>query len=158
MHTMYVPEVMLMKSAQLTILPTATAAPAITRYRVPISFQALGLPRTGGVPFEGGVFPSPLVRHTQDINVSIDAWVVDDAEGWGGREMEAIFLQTVFLWRIFEHPSELIELRGWGFTELTANALPERGGGGERMDCNAITNTMAGQQMRSTVDNGIECS
>jgi hypothetical protein len=84
----------MMKSAQLTILPKSTSAPAITRYRVPVSPEALGLPWTGGIPFEGGVFPSPrpVVRYTQDINVGINGRIMDDIKSRSGREMEPIFL------------------------------------------------------------------
>ena len=131
-----IPEVLSVSFAQLMIFPTPTSAPAITRYRVPILFEALRLTRTRGVPLEGRAFPSPLVRYTQNINIRIDAWIVDDTESWSGREVEAIFLQTVLLGRIFEHPRQLIELSCRGLTQLTANALSaekegkREGGGG----------------------------
>ena len=122
-----IPEVLLVKFARLIIFPTPTSAPAITRYRVPISFEALGLTWTRGIPFEGGIF-FPLVRYTQDINIHINTRVVNNAESWSRREMEAIFLQTVLLWCILEDSGEFIELRGGGLAELAANALPASGG------------------------------
>ena len=140
-----IPEVLSVSFAQLIIFPTPTSAPAITRYCVPISFEALRLTRTRGVPLEGRAFPSPLIRYTQNINIRIDAWIVDDTESWGGREVEAIFLQTVLLGRIFEHPCQLIELSCRGLTQLTANALSAEKEGERERGGNVITNTMAGQ-------------
>lgn len=126
---------------------------------------------TRGIPFEGGAFLSTLVRYAKDINIRINTWIVDNAEGWGGREMETFLLQTVLLWGIFEHPGEFIELRGGGMAKLTANALPARGaerGGRERQTDRQeegrerrvmlLQTQWPSRQTRSAVDNGIEFS
>ena len=152
MNNYGIPEVLLMKSAQLIIFPTPTSAPAITRYRVPISFEALGLTWTRGIPFEGGAL-FPLIRYTQDINVHINTWIMDNAESWSWRETEAIFLQTVLLWCIFEHSSEFIELRGGSWAQLAANALPickwsrEKGEAREEGVMSLLTQCLAGNEI-----------